>query len=171
MRIRRLEANEQALFRELRLRALADAPDAFGEALADALVRPDSYRANLTRSVTDPTRHVMFVAEDGTTPVGLVFGLRDVDRADAGRRGGMWVAPEVRGRGLGRALAEAVMDWTRGCGFTRVALWVTAGDDSAVRLYERLGFEATGRRDALPSNPTRATVEMAFEPVTGAPGF
>lgn len=166
VRIRRLEAHEQALFKELRLRALADAPDAFGETHADALARPDSYWANLTHSVTDPRRHVMFVAEDGPAPVGLVFGLRDADRADGGRLGGMWVAPEARARGVGRALSEAVIDWARSQGFTRLALWVTASSPPAVTLYERQGFVATGRRNVLPSNPKLETLEMerALEP-------
>jgi len=171
MRIRRLQAHEEALFRPLRLRALEDAPDAFGDTLADTLARPDSYWANLTRSVTDPQRHVMFVAEDDATPVGLVFGLRDADRTDGGRLGGMWVAPEARERGLGRALGEAVIEWARAEGLTRLALWVTVANPPAVNLYQRLGFVATGRSNALPSNPRLQIVEMtrALEPRAPAP--
>ena len=36
-------------------------PDAFGESFADAAARPMSYWDDLTRSVTEPGRHVMFL--------------------------------------------------------------------------------------------------------------
>ena len=35
---------------------------------------------------------------------------------------GMWVAPAARGRGLGRALAEAVIGWARDRAFNRLRL-------------------------------------------------
>lgn len=163
MRIRRLEANETALFKALRRRALADAPDAFGDTHADALARPDSYWEDLTRSVTDPGRHVMFVAESDSAPVGLAFGLRDAEKSDRGRLGGMWVTPEARAHGVGRALTAAVIEWAQSQRFTRLALWVTAINRPAITLYERAGFVATGQRDVLPSNPTLETLEMIRE--------
>ncbi len=61
MRVRTLEAHEVALHRDVRLRALQEAPDAFGESFADAAARPMSYWDDLTRSVTEPGRHVMFL--------------------------------------------------------------------------------------------------------------
>jgi hypothetical protein len=53
MHLRRLEPHEVGLHRELRLRALQDAPDSFGETFADVAARPSSYWEDLTRSVTD----------------------------------------------------------------------------------------------------------------------
>lgn len=43
MQIRALEPHEVSLHRELRLRALRDAPDAFGETFAEAEAQPISY--------------------------------------------------------------------------------------------------------------------------------
>jgi hypothetical protein len=60
--LRRLASHEVDLHRDLRLRALRDAPDAFGETFAAAAVRPISYWEELTRSVTEPGRDVMFRA-------------------------------------------------------------------------------------------------------------
>ena len=54
MRIRELERREWALYRELRLRALAESPDAFGRRLVDELARPDAEWIRLTESVTTP---------------------------------------------------------------------------------------------------------------------
>jgi [ribosomal protein S18]-alanine N-acetyltransferase len=72
----------------------------------------------------------------------------------------MWVDPEARQRGVGRALSEAVMAWARECGFADIALWVTQGNKTASALYEHLGFTLTGRRDRHPDNPSLVILEM-----------
>jgi GNAT superfamily N-acetyltransferase len=162
MDVRALRAGEVALFKDLRLRALADSPDAFAETLAHAEAQPAAYWENLTRSVSEPGRHVMFVAEDAARAVGLVFGLLDRERASVGRVGGMWVAPEARGRGAGRALLDAVVAWARRRGLARLELWVTEGNSPAALLYRSAGFAETGARDVLPANPARATIQMTL---------
>jgi hypothetical protein len=86
-----LQPQEVALHRDVRLRALRDAPDAFGEAAAEVEARPSSYWEELTRSVTEPGRHVMFVACEGETVCGSIYGLRDAERSAAGRVGGICV--------------------------------------------------------------------------------
>jgi ribosomal protein S18 acetylase RimI-like enzyme len=54
---------------------------------------------------------------------------------------GMGVAEAFRGRGVGGALLEALLGRARGEGFGALSLSVEDGNDSAVRLYERHGFE------------------------------
>jgi GNAT superfamily N-acetyltransferase len=162
MRIRELERHEWALFRELRLRALADSPDAFARTLAEALGENDAYWVKLTESVTTPGGQVMLVAEVEGRPVGLAFGLFDKEREKIGHVGGMWVDPGARGRGAGRALLDAAIAWARSRALDRLELWVTKGNAPAERLYERAGFADTGRRDALASNPALQTIQMAL---------
>jgi ribosomal protein S18 acetylase RimI-like enzyme len=171
MHIRRLRPGEDALFRTLRLQALADAPDAFGQTLADAGSRPDSYWAGLTRSVTEPSRQVMFVAEAGDACVGLVFGLLDATRADVARLGGMWVAPVARHAGVGEALVAAVIAWARDAGFAHLELSVAEGNAAAIRLYEKTGFRDSGARGSLrPDSPvvTRRMARPTRDSGTGA---
>ena len=162
MRIRELERHEWALFRELRLRALADSPDAFARTLAEALGEDDAYWVKLTESVTVPGGQVMLVAEVQGRPVGMAFGLFDKERAKTGHAAGMWVDPDARGRGAGRALLDAAIAWARSRALDRLELWVTQGNSPAVRLYERAGFADTGRRDVLASNPALQTIQMAL---------
>lgn len=162
MRIRDLEPHEWALIRELRLRALADSPDAFARTLAEALGENDAYWVRLAGSVTKPGGQVMRIAEVDGRPVGLAFGLFDKERAATGHVGGMWVEPEARGRGVGCALLESVIAWGRARALDRLELWVTEGNGTAVRLYERAGFADTGRRDALASNPALQIIQMAL---------
>jgi GNAT superfamily N-acetyltransferase len=162
VRIRQLEPHEWALIRELRLRALADSPDAFARTLAEALGENDAYWVKLAGSVTQPDGQVVLVALVEGRPVGLAFGLFDRERATTGHVAGMWVDPEARGRGVGRALLESVIVWARSRALDRLELWVTKGNGAAVRLCERAGFADTGRRDVLASNPALQIIQMAL---------
>ncbi len=162
MQVRELRRHEWALFRSLRLRALAESPDAFAQTLADAQSRPDSYWIRLAESVTGPSGQIMLIAEEADRPAGLVFGLLDPTQPATGRVGGMWVDPEARGRGVGAALLDAVVAWARARGLQRLELWVTEGNSAAARLYRGAGFGDTGRRDRLPSNPELHIVQMAL---------
>jgi ribosomal protein S18 acetylase RimI-like enzyme len=159
--IRRLEPHEVALHRSVRLRALDDAPDSFGDRFDDISARPPAYWDELTRSVTDPQRHVMFLACSGTAVCGAVYGLVDDHHPDAGRVGGMWVAPESRCRGLGAALLDAVIGWARARGFTRLELSAPSHSPAALALYRRAGFSATGARWRMPGRPHIELVAMA----------
>jgi ribosomal-protein-alanine N-acetyltransferase len=79
---------------------------------------------------------------------------------------GMWVAAEARGRGLGRALIEAVLAWARERGAPMVVLEVTDTERaaSAAALYRSLGFAPTGERAALESDPSLETILMSRSP-------
>jgi GNAT superfamily N-acetyltransferase len=53
----------------------------------------------------------------------------------------LYVDPELRRRGIGRALLEAAMDWGRGAGCTAADLNVLAANPARA-MYEQLGFRA-----------------------------
>jgi GNAT superfamily N-acetyltransferase len=57
----------------------------------------------------------------------------------------LYVIPERRGAGLGRALLRAVEAEARRSGVRRLHLEVERGNDAARRLYLREGFAALGR--------------------------
>jgi len=158
--IRRLEPHEIALHRDIRLRALRDAPDAFGEVAAEVEARPSSYWEELTRSVTEPGRHVMFLACDGDAIRGSIYGLRDAERSAAGRVGGSWVEPSYRRRGIGDALLQAVISWARAERFESLRLWAPAASAAALAFYRRAGFSETGQQRPLPTNPAWEIVEL-----------
>jgi len=52
----------------------------------------------------------------------------------------LWVRPELRGGGLGRALLEAAMQLARAHGATRIDLNTSVDDGAARALYESCGF-------------------------------
>jgi GNAT superfamily N-acetyltransferase len=133
MGVRRATAEDWQALRELRLRALADSPDAFLATLAEAEQRSEDEWRDWGSG------GVIFVddAFDGMAG-GFVTGEGDV------MLWGMWVSPERRGSGLAEALARAVIEWARAERVPRVVLWVVIGNAPAERFYERLGFTPTG---------------------------
>jgi GNAT superfamily N-acetyltransferase len=160
---RKLKPDEVELHRDLRLQALGDSPGSFGETLAEAAERPTTYWEDLTRSVTEPGGHVMFIAFEGDAPIGSAYGLRDQELSDGGRVGGMWVHPRSRRQGVGTALLQAVLDWARACAFSRLALWAPDQDPAALALYRDAGFRETGNRRSLTANKAIQIVEMMVE--------
>ena len=61
----------------------------------------------------------------------------------------MWVAPEARGTGAGRALVEAVIGWAAERGARTLTTSVTEGNAGGTALYAAAGFADTGRREPL----------------------
>lgn len=58
---------------------------------------------------------------------------------------GYFVVPDLRGRGIGRALVEHSFVEARALGFDALMFNLVFASNPARRLYERLGFEAIGR--------------------------
>jgi GNAT superfamily N-acetyltransferase len=91
----------------------------------------------------------VFVAELDGEVVGLahlqVTPAIERDRP-AGKLGALIVDEARRGRGIGRALVEAVEREARLRGCELVFLTTSERRDDAHAFYERVGFEQTGRR-------------------------
>lgn len=69
------------------------------------------------------------------------------------------VAPQARGRGLGRALAEACVGLARRRGIGRIVLLSSSRLGAALSLYESVGF----RRRPLPPDVPYATADVYME--------
>ena len=135
--IRTARPDDWELVRDVRLRALTDAPDCFGARLAEARELPEQvWRERLEGPST-----TLVAIEDGRgVAMGGLFLTPDPTGAMVW---GMWTDPAHRGRGVGRDLLDALLDAAAGTGRTAY-LHVTEGNDAARRLYVARGFAPTG---------------------------
>lgn len=152
--VRAFVADEWRTYRELRLRALSESPDAFGSTLAREQPWPDEeWSARLARG-TESDTDLPLVADLEGTAVGLAWVRIEEAAPATANLYQMWVAPEARGLGAGRMLLDAAIEWARSAGARAVALGVTCGDTPATRMYARAGFAPVGAPEPLrPGSP------------------
>jgi len=162
--IRTLHPDDWPIYRDLRLCALADAPDAFGSTHAEESQRTDDiWAARLAApALGSHLQGWPFAAEVDGTPVGLAWVRMEGAVAWLYQ---VWVAPEARGRGVGAALLDAAIGWARARKATALHLDVTAGGGAAARLYRRMGFVDVGAPVPMPG---RTTFEQAMVLTLGA---
>jgi GNAT superfamily N-acetyltransferase len=145
--------------RHVRVRALAEAPSAFGSRLEEEQDRPEAF----WRSRLESQAAATFLAIQGHETVGLVRTFVEPEDVTSAKLVSMWVSPHARGQGVGRQLVAAVVQWARDRDATSVRLWVTETNASARRLYESCGFVLSGGQQTLPSDPTLSEVAMRLD--------
>jgi ribosomal protein S18 acetylase RimI-like enzyme len=139
--IHNLTPADAADFRAIRLAALMHAPDAFGStyeaeadrpmsAWAERLAAPGAFGAYVDGRLVGMARFVQDAGSDKERHKGSVYG--------------MYVAPQAWGQGIGSALLEALLAHAAGV-VEQIRLGVVATNASAIRLYERHGFEIYGK--------------------------
>jgi ribosomal protein S18 acetylase RimI-like enzyme len=150
MRVELFGEDDWVVFREIRLRSLLDSPDAFGSTNGEESSQTErgwrDWAAGRWRGGTAQAFAGLGAAGD---VVGTATGAEFDAEPGLGRLYAMWVAPDARGAGIGRALVDAVVEWTRARGCTRLVLSVTETNEGARRFYERCGFADTGERQPL----------------------
>ncbi|MFO0613072.1 MAG: ribosomal protein S18-alanine N-acetyltransferase [Polyangiaceae bacterium] len=79
------------------------------------------------------------------------------------------VVESARRRGIGRALMEAALDYSRANAVRLVLLEVRRTNRAAIRLYRSLSFSAMGVRPKYYADTGEDAVEMALslDPITG----
>ena len=137
--LRRLLPGDAASYREIRLEALQDTPDAFSSTYEAEKDRPlDAFAARLRDS------HVIG-AFDGRQLAGIAgFYIQPGPKhAHKGMLWGMYVRPTHRATGLGRKLVEAIIEQARRQ-VELLQLFVVSDNLAARRLYQKLGFVEYG---------------------------
>ncbi len=157
-----------SIFKAVRLRALQDAPYAFGSTYAnESQFTHSEWLARVERM--NGQRGVGFLAMDDEIPCGIVGSFLDQEDPTRAHLISMWTAPTHRKHGIGRRLVEAVVDWAYRRNAKKLVLMVSNNNESAIRFYEQLGFARTGRTEPYPNDP--AVVEYEMSRPIGIPGF
>lgn len=157
--VRRIQPAEWPVLRELRLRSLLDAPEAFGQMHERALAEADSEWQAAARASADGDRRAWFIAAEDGADVGLVQARRRPP--DECLVFSMWVAPGARRSGVGRLLIAAVDDWAAEWGASRIVLWVFGANEDAQRFYARIGFTFVNQGPDADSGRSYGALAMA----------
>ena len=102
------------------------------------------------------------VLEDGGELLGSArMGPNRPGRGDHIGTASFMVAPEARGRGVGRALGEYVVQWHRDQGYRGIQFnAVVETNTAAVRLWRSLGFEIVGTVPGAFRSPSHGYVGL-----------
>ena len=147
-RIVRFEPSDWEVYRNLRLAALRESPEAFGSTLEAEESQPDGHWVSRL-SGAHPEMDFPLAAWIGDEPVGLAWARIEPESEVAGRIYQMWVSPKARGQGVAGALMRALVGWFEAAGVSVVELNVTRGNSPATKLYERYGFQPVGEPEPL----------------------
>jgi len=141
--IRRLNAADALAYRELMLQAYEFHPQAFTSSAGERATLPINWWESRLTSRLEVILGA-FVADELVGIVGLALEPRLKARHKA-TLFGMYVIESRRHAGLAEQLMQAALDEARRHPFLRlVQLTVTAGNDPAIKLYQRCGFVLYG---------------------------
>jgi predicted GNAT family acetyltransferase len=156
--LRRLTPDDWAVLRDVRLRALADSPDAFGSTLERE--QPFNEKEWRRRSVRP-----VWVAEVDGRPVAMAGAFSNDGVLQVW---GMWTDPDHRGRGVARALLDRLLGQAVAQG-SPAALHVNTTNAGARAFYESYGFVGTGELEPLRPGSEQRIELMRLVTGLGAP--
>jgi ribosomal protein S18 acetylase RimI-like enzyme len=145
MHVRRILADEGAAYREVRLRALRLAPDAFGTTFESASARSDAEWDAFARRSAESETFALFVLDRGDDSLaGLAAISMEEGVPEEGTVFQMWVDEDLRGSAWASALLAAAEQHGQSLGARSVTLSVEDDNPRARRFYERAGYSPTG---------------------------
>lgn len=115
------------------------------------------YAAMICGEESGYLRRCLFVAEAEGVLVGFAVGKVAGDMAELES---VVVDSRRRRRGVGRALCEAAIDWSRQQKAAAIELEVRAGSGGAIDLYQGMGFVVVGLRAGYYREPSDDAVLM-----------
>lgn len=143
MLVRKLTREDGEALWTLRLRALTDNPEAFYVTYEETLA---SGRERLVEQLCQGAE-VFYIGAFDPDLIGLIYFRREEGRKNRhkGRILSMYVQPERRGQGAGKALLQEVITQAkRLAGVEQLHLSVVTTNTAACSLYHAMGFEVYG---------------------------
>ena len=149
------------VLKSVRLRALADAPGAFGTTLAEALAYSDGEWQARARRFSEMPPAAGCLAYLSDVPCGMASAFSSAENTHAAGLTAFWVAPEVRGQGVADALVTFLVQWAVAQGFAVLEANVVEDNHRALAFYKRVGFEETGRSQPFRGDTPKQIILLA----------
>lgn len=140
--VRVLDKDEWQAYREIRLRALRESPEAFVATVEEE----EAFTEEQWRDRMERSRRIL--AEDDGQVIG-VASMGTVHRTNvegAGELFGLWVQADRRGTGVARRLLEKAAAVAREEGLRQLVYWVGTDNGRAVAFASSFGFRPTDDR-------------------------
>lgn len=168
--IRRLEEPDIESLVTLRREALVSDPFAFSSSPdTDVGLDPEFLR----KAMRNTSAQGMFGAFEDGALVGMA-GVYRQDKAKEAHKAGVWgmyVRPAHRGRGLGRELLSAAIEFARSLpGVTHLHLSVSETAPAALRLYQSMGFVTWGTEPGALTGTPEESPHAGFHPTDSDTG-
>lgn len=166
--VRPLGEDDWELYRDIRLTALKQNPEAFAARLSEeSEIDESTWRERMNRS-----RRIL-AEDESNNPIGVV-SLRVNQRSEDtpyGELFGLWVSPELRGEGAARELVKLLLDYAREENLGAVLYWVGTDNARGVAFASSAGFLPTEYRRPMNEHSTdsESTEEAAFIYPLGTP--
>lgn len=142
MKITKLPPSRWQDYKNLRLEAVADSPQSFLHTVAETNAESDeSWQEKIT--------NMFFAVDDANKLVGMAGCYCDTREklAHIANVVSVYVSPEYRGKGVGRALLMAIIEDAKAKPqVKKLQLGVIITQAAAFKLYESLGFKKIGEQ-------------------------
>ncbi len=159
LEIKPLLPHEWPILKQVRLRALADAPEAFSTTLAQAQDYTDTDWQERARRFAHPPPAAARIAYLSNTPCGMMTCYPASPQtplaAPIAELTAVWVDPAARGQGAGEALAASIVTWAVTQNIRTLQAWVMEDNPRALAFYKKVGFAETSQRLLEPTDPPR----------------
>jgi ribosomal protein S18 acetylase RimI-like enzyme len=146
--VSKLKVSEWKKYKTLRLEALKNNPSAFGESYEEKLKSNDQQWKDDLQDSLDENGNVMFFANDEQAPIRMIGAYwQDTTKfKHIANICSVYVCETYRNQGIGKLLMQTIMDYLANIlQFEKIKLSVVSNKIPALKMYENLGFQQTGK--------------------------
>lgn len=145
MEIVKLPLSKWKSYKNLRLKALKEEPQAFGASFDENSKYSDNEWKRRLNNALEGKNNWLFFAKENDKLFGMIGAYLEKGVEDVATLISMFVSKEQRGRGVSRALMEKLLlELSKNNSLKKVKLTVNIIQKPAISLYESFGFKKKG---------------------------